>query len=254
MEPFIREAPVQGDPRPDCAAAPSCADTRRCVIVSGGTFSPVSCLREDDFIIACDSGYAHCIRLGVKPDLLISDFDSYDGDVAPDIAVDRHIPEKDDTDTMLAVRYAIEHDFSDILLCCALGGRLDHLVANLQTMVYARRHGVHVSLLSEDTEIHALCEETMVIPRREGWSLSVFAVDGPCSGVTIRGAYYPLDHAELLPSFPLGVSNRWAAEEAQVTVEEGILLVILSSLRRETPVHGIPAETSAGGSSDGPAF
>lgn len=225
--------------------------TRRCVIVSGGTFSPVSGISEGDFIIACDSGYAHCAHLGVKPDLLISDFDSYDGSVAPDIAVDRHIPEKDDTDTMLAVRYAIEQGFSEILLCCALGGRLDHLLANLQTMIYARRKGLRVSLLSEDTEIYALHSETLAIPRREGWSLSLFAMDGPCRGVTIRGAYYPLDHAELLPSFPLGVSNRWAAEKALVSVEEGILMVILSSLQREEPVHSISEASSPGGDPHG---
>ena len=202
----------------------------RCVIVSGGDFSPVSGLLQEDFVIACDRGYQWCERMGLKPDLLISDFDSYDGPVAQDIRLDRHIPEKDDTDTMLAVRYAVEHGFRSILVCCALGGRLDHLIANLQAMLFAQTHGVSAVLQCEDTEIFTLRNSSLKLPRRDGWSLSVFALDGPCRGVFIRGAKYPLENAELIPSLPLGVSNQWIAEEAVISVLEGTLMIVLSEL------------------------
>ena len=202
----------------------------RCVIVSGGDFSPVSGLLQEDFVIACDRGYQWCERMGLKPDLLISDFDSYDGPVAQDIRLDRHIPEKDDTDTMLAVRYAVEHGFRSILVCCALGGRLDHLIANLQAMLFAQTHGVSAVLQCEDTEIFTLRNSSLKLPRRDGWSLSVFALDGPCRGVCIRGAKYPLQNAELIPSLPLGVSNQWIAEEAVISVLEGTLMIVLSEL------------------------
>ena len=202
----------------------------RCVIVSGGDFSPVSGLLQEDFVIACDRGYQGCEQMGLKPDLLISDFDSYDGPVAQDIRLDRHIPEKDDTDTMLAVRYAVEHGFRSIIVCCALGGRLDHLIANLQAMLFAQTHGVSAVLQCEDTEIFTLRNSSLKLPRRDGWSLSVFALDGPCRGVCIRGAKYPLENAELIPSLPLGVSNQWIAEEAVISVLEGTLMIVLSEL------------------------
>ena len=202
----------------------------RCVIVSGGEFSPVPGLLQEDFIIACDRGYQWCERMGLKPDLLISDFDSYDGPVPGDVLLDRHIPEKDDTDTMLAVRYAVEHGFRSILLCCALGGRLDHHIANLQAMLFAQAHGLSAALRSEDTEIYTLKDGSLDLPRRSGWSLSVFALDGPCRGVGIRGAKYPLEDAELIPSLPLGVSNEWAADEAVISVREGTLMIVLSKL------------------------
>ena len=205
----------------------------RCVVISGGDFSPVLGLDPDDFVIACDRGYAYCERLALRPDLMISDFDSHDGPVDPKIPLNRFASEKDDTDTMLAVRYAIEHGFHELLLCCALGGRLDHLIANLQSLVFARKHGLAAALLSEDTEVRTLEGGSLHIPRRDGWSLSVFASDGPCRGVSITGAKYPLTDAELLPSFPLGVSNTWAGEEAVVSVKEGILLIVLSRLPRE---------------------
>ena len=203
---------------------------RRCVIVSGGMFSPVPGLDTGDFVIACDRGYTYCEALGLRPDLIISDFDSYDGPVDSGIPLNTYASEKDDTDTMLAVRYAVEHGFQEVLLCCALGGRLDHLIANLQSLVFARKHGLRASLLSEDTEILAISYESVSVPRRLGWSLSVFAADGPCLGVSISGAKYPLRDAEILPSFPIGVSNQWAEDEAVISVGEGILLIVESKI------------------------
>ena len=207
----------------------------RCVVISGGDFSPVSGISPDDFVIACDRGYVYCERLGLRPDLIISDFDSYTGPVDSEIPLNRFVSEKDDTDTMLAVRYAVEHGFHELLLCCALGGRLDHLIANLQSLVFAQKHGLPAVLLSEDTEIRTLAGGALRIPRREDRSLSVFALDGPCQGVCITGAKYPLANAELLPSFPLGVSNTWAGEEAVISVEEGILLIVLSKIPAADP-------------------
>ena len=207
----------------------------RCVVISGGDFSPVSGISPDDFVIACDRGYVYCERLGLRPDLIISDFDSYTGPVDSEIPLNRFVSEKDDTDTMLAVRYAVEHGFHELLLCCALGGRLDHLIANLQSLVFAQKHGLPAVLLSEDTEIRTLAGGALRIPRRENRSLSVFALDGPCRGVCITGAKYPLANAELLPSFPLGVSNTWAEEEAVISVEEGILLIVLSKIPAVDP-------------------
>ena len=104
----------------------------RCIIVSGGVFSPAPEQQPGDFVIACDRGYAYCERLGLTPDLFIGDFDSYSGAVAPGVAVERLIPEKDDTDTGHAITYALAHGFRTLVLTCALGGRLDHTLANLQ--------------------------------------------------------------------------------------------------------------------------
>ena len=124
----------------------------RCVIVSGGDYCPADDLRPgEDYVIACDRGYTYCSRLGLKPDLLISDFDSYTGPVDESVPVNAYASEKDDTDTMLAVRCAIERGCDEILLCCALGGRLDHLIANLQALIFARKHG-----RSQDKHHHEL--------------------------------------------------------------------------------------------------
>ncbi len=205
---------------------------KRCLIISGGEYAPFDPPVEGEFVIACDRGYAYAKRRGLRPDLLIGDFDSYDGAVDAKVPVRRLPIEKDDTDTLSALRAALELGCGRIRLVCALGGRLDHLIANLQAAVFAARHGAFVLIQSADTEIHTLRAGTLRLPRREGRSLSVFAAER-CRGVCIRGAKYPLEDAELLPDFPLGVSNEWADEAAEISVREGTLLIVLSKLPEE---------------------
>ncbi|MBR3475074.1 MAG: thiamine diphosphokinase [Oscillospiraceae bacterium] len=201
--------------------------SKRCLIISGGEYSPFPPPEEGVFVIACDRGYDYACRCGVRPDLVVGDFDSYGGEVESGVPVGRLPTEKDDTDTMSALRRALEAGCTEITLVCALGGRLDHLLANLQTAAFAARHGASVRILSADTEIFTLRSDTLRLPRREGWSLSVFAAGEICRGVTLRGVKYPLADAELRWDFPLGVSNEWAADEAELAVREGTLLIVL---------------------------
>ena len=200
-----------------------------CLIISGGDFSPFT-VPAGAFVIACDRGYAYAQSCGVRPDLVVGDFDSYSGELDPGIPVQKLPMEKDDTDTMSALRFALARGYQEITLVCALGGRLDHLLANLQAAVFAAVRGAEVQIESADTRILTLREGSLRLPRREGWSLSVFAADGPCRGVSIEGAKYALREQELTPAFPLGVSNEWAADEALISVREGTLLIVLSKL------------------------
>ncbi len=204
--------------------------SQSCLILSGGEFSPFPAPEAGCFVIACDRGYAYARRCGIKPDLALGDFDSYTGPVEEGVPVLRLPAEKDDTDTMSALRLALDRGCSEITLVCALGGRLDHLLANLQAALFAARRGASLRILSADTEILSLREGSLRLPRREGWSLSVFAAEDRCRGVTLRGAKYPLEDAELTNDFPLGVSNEWAAEDAEISVREGTLLVLLCRL------------------------
>ncbi len=201
-----------------------------CMIISGGAFTPLPQPDETTFVIACDRGYAYARRCGIRPDLLVSDFDSYVGPVDPEIPLQRFPSEKDDTDTMIAIRAALERGFREAVLYCALGGRLDHTLANLQSLAFALSHGLRLRIVSEDTEVMLLQDGTLSLPRREGFALSVFAFSERCRGVSLRGTKYTLTDAELENSFPLGVSNEWAAEAATVSVTAGTLLIVLSKL------------------------
>ena len=111
-----------------------------CLIITGGDFSPFT-VPEGAFVIACDRGYAYARRCGVRPHLVVGDFDSYSGELDPEIPLQKLPTEKDDTDTMSALRYALSRGFAEITLVCALGGRLDHTLANLQAAVFAAKAG-----------------------------------------------------------------------------------------------------------------
>ena len=202
-----------------------------CLIVSGGDFSrPPEELLRADYVIACDRGYEYARQLALSPDLIIGDFDS-----APlpetDVPVERVPSEKDDTDTMLAARRALEAGWRDIAVCCAFGGRLDHAFANIQTGAFIASHGGRARLCGEGTDAVIINGGSITLPRREGWSLSLFALSERCEGVAISGAKYSGEGFELSPSFPLGVSNVWSAPEARISAARGIMLIIQSRLK-----------------------
>lgn len=203
--------------------------SRRCLIISGGEYHPITGVGPEDFIIACDRGYEYALRSGIRPDLVVSDFDSYAGDIAGEVTVHRLPTEKDDTDTMSAIRWACAEGFDEICLVCALGARLDHSYANLQALAWAAEQGALAAIDSPDERVFALRNAKLKLQRREGFSLSVFAVSGRCR-VSIRGVKYALEDAEISSVYPVGVSNEWVSSEAEITVREGTILIMESRL------------------------
>ena len=197
-----------------------------CAIISGGECSPMDDIKAAEYIIACDRGYSYAKRSGIVPDLLLGDFDSYTGKLPEGAAVERLPREKDDTDTMHAVRRALELGFTRISLYCALGGRLDHMLANLQAASYAAERGVPVQLFSRGCEAYIFSGGSVRIPARAGCSLSVLSLSDRCTGVSITGVKYPVEHATITNRFPIGTSNEWRGE-AHISLESGIMAVLL---------------------------
>ncbi len=199
-----------------------------CLIISGGDFSE---LPEDipvpDHVIACDRGWKYAEALGFTPDLVVGDFDS--SEAPPEhLKICRLPVEKDDTDTMYAARCALKEGCRRAVICCAFGGRLDHTLANIQTGAFLASEGVETMLAGAGTRAVLLAGGEAVIPRKDGWSLSVLSLSDRSSGVTIRGTKYECEDIEMTGKYPLGVSNAWAGEEARVSVEKGMLMILLS--------------------------
>ena len=203
----------------------------RCVIICGyveGSIRQAVCIQPNDYVICADAGLDLALGEGIRPRLHIGDGDSgqarFDG---PAI----HLPvRKDDTDLMACVKYAIEQGYRDLVIVGGLGGRFDHSVASIQTLAYAIDHGVNARIVDRDTEIF-LCRDCVTIPRRDSFTLSVFAYDGNCTGVSLVGTAYPLENATLTPTFPLGVSNEITADHAVISTKTGTLLLIQSRNR-----------------------
>lgn len=197
---------------------------KNCLIIAGGDYAPIK-PEEGDFIIACDRGYAHAQREGIRPHLLMGDFDSYSGSLPEDIPVERFKKEKDDTDTMLAVRRAIAGGYDSLRICCALGGRLDHLYANIQSLAFAVRAGLEAQMGDERSWLRVLGPGEYTIKERKDWSLSLFALSERVEGLSISGSKYELSGGSLEYSFPLGASNEFRGD-ARISFERGMLLVV----------------------------
>ena len=202
-------------------------NARRCVIYTArceGDPAAACPPRPDDFVLCADGGWRIAEQLGVVPDLVLGDFDSSDAPAGG--AVERFPVEKDDTDTMLCLKRGLALGFDDFAIVGGFGGRLDHTLANLQTLLYAKKHAARAVLADGRSWATVIESETISLARRAG-HLSVFAMEGACHDVTLRGTRYPAEGIELTSAFPLGVSNSFAADTAEIGVGEGALLVMV---------------------------
>lgn len=199
----------------------------RCFIFAAGTFYGLRTLpAPGDVVIAADAGYRVCRREGLVPDLILGDFDSMD---PPDgLENVLHLPvEKDDTDTLAAVKAGLDRGCGEFFLYGGTGGkRLDHTLANLQTLLFLRRKGARGWLYGDDFIWTVLEDESLTVKREVEWGLfSAFCLGDRAEGVDEAGFQYPLQNATLTPAFPLGVSNHILEPEATVSVRKGVLVV-----------------------------
>ena len=210
-----------------------------CIIIGAGdlTVGSFPYDPENDCIIAADGGLMYCSVLEVEPDLIIGDFDSLEGEYQEAIkAIGAACPdkvitlptEKDDTDMLAAVKYGLEAGYRSFRLYGANGGRLEHTIANIQLLKYLKEReavgyimdGQGMILLAQNETLHF--RDSM-----EGY-INIFSLNEKAHGVTLRGLKYELDHATLTNAMPLGISNEFIGVQSEVTVEEGILLIIVN--------------------------
>lgn len=216
----------------------------KCVIVAAGDLRIRSLKKEaGDFLIAVDGGYGFCKRLGVKPDLLVGDFDSVTAREKLEIEeleqkkpgmVARLNVEKDDTDTMAAARIGLEKGYGVFAVCGGMGGRLEHTIANIQTLLYLKKRGARGYLYDEECALFIVREEELVLPGERTGGLSLFCIGERAEGVTLEGLKYPLKDAVVTNDYPIGISNEFTGREARVTVKKGSLLALV----RGEPARG----------------
>lgn len=197
-----------------------------CWIVGAGDFAgTLPTIGEGDMVIAADAGYKTLVRLGVKIDRVVGDFDSL-GEVPVHPGVEVHPAEKDETDMMLAVRTALAAGYREIRIYGGLGGRLDHSFANLQTLGYLARQGARGWLIGEGLAVTAVADGELRFSEKAEGIVSVFSADGTAYGVTLDGLKYPLNDYTMTSMNPIGVSNEFIKVPSRIRVREGILLVM----------------------------
>lgn len=204
-------------------------EMRRCVVIGGadiGRYDRIrSYLRENDFFICCDSGLKHREGLDIVPNLIVGDFDSHEN---PHLDIETIVLpcEKDDTDTVFAVKEALKRGFQDFLLVGVIGGRLDHTLGNTSLLLMLDTQGKRAVALDDYSEMEIVSDRPAYIDERYPY-FSLVNISGIARGITIQNAKFPLSHAEIICEYQYGISNEvLPGMTAEVTVENGRLLLI----------------------------
>ena len=201
----------------------------RCVIVGGANINNYDFIREklsaDDYIIFCDSGLKHMENLRVQPSLIVGDFDSHDN---PHLDVETIVLpcEKDDTDTVYAVKEAIKRGYDNFLLIGVVGARLDHTLGNVSILLYLDSLGKKGCIIDDYSEMKIVSNEPANI--EDSYSFfSLLNISGTAKGITIENAKYPLENGEITCEYQYGISNEvLCGEMAKVSVDKGRALLI----------------------------
>jgi len=206
------------------------------VIVAGGPMGDPAYLRAEleacrpKAVIAADGGARHLLAAGTVPDLIVGDMDSLSPEERAVFErrgsrIEIFPAAKDETDTQIALLKALAMPCREIRIYGALGGRLDHTLANCSLLVLAAERGVAARLLDEDCEVFVVTSQRG-IEGRKGQTVSVFPLSSRVTGIELTGFDFPLRGAVMAPGNPYGVSNRLSGPQGTIRVAEGILLVI----------------------------
>lgn len=210
-------------------------EIKKCTIISGAPNNNLYFLSNNvdksSYIICADSGYVRAVNAGIKPNLIIGDFDSSN---KPSIDIDTVVLpcEKAYCDTFECVQYAVKNGYTDIEIFFALGSRFDHSFANVLNLKYCYDNGVKCTIIDEKNRLTLISTKYTFSKCYENFSL--FALFGECKGVKISGAYYNqsfygLDSMDIAPSDQFAVSNYIVDDDCTITIEDGILLLVESN-------------------------
>lgn len=183
-----------------------------------------------DYVICTDGGYDIALEHSLCPDLLLGDFDSVKSPLPKDIETLRFKPEKDFTDLDLALKQAADRSIDTVEIWGGIGGRLDHTIANIQLL--SNYSSMFKNLVMYDSRNKCFCitaasPETIIIPAETDSYISLFSLSDTVT-VSASGVKYPLHNHSLERIFPLGVSNEFVSDTAELIVKNGTLLIVIS--------------------------
>ena len=184
-----------------------------------------------DYIVCADGGANHSYNMGIIPDYIIGDLDSIYSEIIEfyklkDVKFEKFPSKKDETDTEICVYLASKLNAKKIDFIGALGGRLDHMIANINLLYYVRNKGIYTKIISEYEDIHIAINEEITINGNIGDTISVIPLNGDAKGVTLENLEYPLNNYDMKFYLPLGISNVMLDEKCSVKVEQGSLIII----------------------------
>ncbi len=204
---------------------------KRCVIIGASPENDISevkhLIKDDDIIVCADGGYEKAVTAGLKPDIIIGDFDSAPVPVNSSCEVIKLPVMKDDTDTMFCIREFIRRGCSEFLLLGMTGGRPDHTVANYCALLFLAQRGFKGCIADEKGLYYVLKNYSMEIKNKSGKGFAVFPFGCKECSVELKGFLYEVNDIMLTAEFPLGASNTINSDNAFVGIKNGSALVMI---------------------------
>ena len=182
---------------------------------------------SSDYVIGADRGYLTLVENKMKPDLVIGDFDSYTGEIECENII-KYPVRKDFTDSALAIEFALSKGYKRIIIYGAIGGMLDHTLANIALIANYTEKGIDISFADGGNIAFALHNEKIVFDKNAKGRISVFSYTDISLGVTEKGLLYEVDNVILENRIPLGVSNEFIGKESEISVKDGTLIIYTS--------------------------
>ncbi len=211
---------------------------KKCIVIGAGDFSlPEINKNDEDLCIAVDGGYSYCKIMGLIPDIIIGDMDSVDEDTSCEIQAIRKekpdkvimlTPEKDDTDMLAALKLGMDKGYKDFTIYGAMGGRIEHTIANIQCLTYLKNNGCYAYIMDENVMMTVVKDEKINFNKSMEGFMSLFALGDQATGVTIKGMKYLLNQTTITNDYPIGISNEFIGAEGSVSVEKGMLLIVIT--------------------------
>ncbi len=207
-------------------------------IVAGGPTDRIPELKylqlEDVIWVGVDRGVAYLLEQNIQPVKAFGDFDSITSRELHDIKVklpqaEIYPSEKDETDTEIAVNWALEQKPELIRIYGGTGGRLDHFLGNIQLLLKGLERGTLVEMHDIQNKLYALKEGTYSITKDESLPfISFIPITPHVKGITLKGFKYPLEKKHIRFGDTLCISNELEVESGTFSFDEGILMVIRS--------------------------
>ena len=188
-------------------------------------------VRLDDLVIAADGGARHCQALGLNPKAILGDLDSLTPEEVKDweeagVEIIRHEADKDETDLELALLYARQQGVKEAVVLGGLGRRWDQTLANLMLPALESLDGLQVAYWADGQWLYFV-DSVIEIQGEAGWTVSLIPIGGDARGVTTEGLKWPLAEGTLYFGASRGVSNLMTGEAARITLDGGMLLVVV---------------------------
>lgn len=212
--------------------------SKKAVIISGGTIDDKFVLQmlneiQAEYVIGVDRGLQFLYRNRVMPTHIVGDFDSVEAELVEhyekqtQVPIRKFRPEKDASDTEIALHLAIELGAEKVWILGGTGNRLDHVMANIQILKIAHDQGIKAYLQDTNNRISLAEKEVKLCKEDSSWDyFSVFPFGGVVDDISIEGAKYPLSHCRLCPNSSMCVSNEMQENEVKIAFPTGTIILM----------------------------